>query len=46
MRLDYHSHQTHLGCKMIKNMRDNKNEAYDVGVIKHKREQKRGEKVH
>jgi hypothetical protein len=27
-------------------MRDNKNEAYDVGVIKHKREQKRGEKVH
>jgi hypothetical protein len=31
---------------MIKNMKDNKNEAYDVGVIKHRREQTKGEKVH
>jgi hypothetical protein len=31
---------------MIKNMRDNKNEAYDVSVIKHRREQTTGEKVH
>ncbi len=46
VRLDHHSHQTHLGCKMIKNMRDNKNETYDVGVISHRKEQTRGEKVH
>jgi hypothetical protein len=31
---------------MIKNMRDNKNEAYDVGVISHKREQTRKKKVY
>jgi hypothetical protein len=30
---------------MIKNMRDNKNEAYVVGVISHRREQTRGKKL-